>query len=118
MTKTQASALQVWAFILWSAVWLWGGRGESAPIQCLCFAAVLIGFLGLLAMRKIRRESIEYILRMDELKYMNRGKIDQPEWVKKQWQHEAGNVAEQKARQEQKIERFAEAKASYKEIPK
>lgn len=45
------------------------------------------------------------------LKTMNRGKIDQPGWVKQPWQHEPGEAMKQRALMEMKIDAYTASKA-------
>ena len=44
------------------------------------------------------------------LRLMNRGKIDQPGWVKKPWQHEPCECKQQRLVMEAKIEAYAGSK--------
>lgn len=45
-----------------------------------------------------------------DLRAMNRGKIDQPEWVKQPWQHEPGECKQQRLIEDAKIEAYTAAK--------
>ena len=47
-----------------------------------------------------------------DLHAMNRGKIDQPGWVKQRWQHEPGEGKQQRLVDDAKIEAYAASKSN------